>query len=89
MKRIQVQLTEEQERRLRKRASASGTSIARAIREAVDRYVSEDDREARIQRALAVMSRFRDRDEADDLGANHDRYLAEIYGEQIRRGRRR
>jgi hypothetical protein len=80
MKRIQVQLTEDQERRLRRRATTSGKSIAGAIREAVDRYVGEDDREARIQRALTAMNRFRSRDHATDVSVNHDKYLAEIYG---------
>jgi hypothetical protein len=89
MKRIQVQLTDAQERRLRKRASASGKSIAGTIRDAVDKYVDEDDREARIRRALGAMSGFRDRRGATDVGVNHDRYLTEVYEEQIRRGRRR
>jgi len=39
-----------------------------------------DDREARIQRALAAMSRFRSRDRATDVSEKHDHYLAEIYG---------
>ena len=39
-----------------------------------------DDREARIQRALAAMNRFRSRDRATDVSEKHDRYLAKIYG---------
>ena len=58
MKRIQVQLTEEQEKRLRRRANSSGRSLASVIRDAIDRYVLEDDREARIHRALAAMGRY-------------------------------
>jgi len=70
----------EQERRLRRKATASGDSIAGVVRHAVDRYVSDDDREARIQRALAAMNRFRSRDRATDVSEKHDHYLAEIYG---------
>jgi len=89
MRRIQVQLTEEQERRLRRKANSSGRSLARVIRDAVDRYVVEDDREARIQRALAAMGRYSDRAGATDMSVNHDRYLADAYEEQVKRRRRR
>ena len=85
MKRLQVQLTEAQERSLRRRASADGHSIARVVREAVDRYVVDDDREARIQRALAVMGRHRSTDHAKDVSQAHDRYLADIYHAKARR----
>lgn len=85
MKRIQVQITEEQEKALRRKARASGRSIAGIIRDAVDRYVARDERECRIQRALAAMARFRDSGGATDVSVNHDRYLAEIYKAQLRR----
>jgi predicted DNA-binding protein len=79
MKRIQVQLTEAQERAVRRRASNAGHSVARVIREAVERYVADDERESRIQRAVAVMARFKPADGATDVSAEHDRYLAGIY----------
>jgi len=89
MKRIQVQLTEEQEKRLRRRANSSGRSLASVIRDAIDRYVLEDDREARIHRALAAMGRYSDPAGGTDSGTNHDRYLADAYEQQAnRRGRR-
>jgi hypothetical protein len=90
MKRIQIQLTERQEKALRHRASVSDRSLSAVIRDAVDRYVAEDDREGRINRAIAAMRRgFRDRDGARDVAENHDLYLADALEEQIRRGRRR
>ena len=90
MERIQIQVTEKQKTALRRKATASGKSIAGVIRDAVDRYVAEDDREARIERVLTAMRRgFRDREGATDLGVNHDRYLVDVFEEQLRHGRRR
>ena len=63
MERIQIQVTEKQKPALRRKATASGKSIAGVIRDAVDRYVAEDDREARIERVLTALRRgFRDRE---------------------------
>ncbi len=86
MKRIQIQLTEAQERAVRRRASTSGHSVASVIREAVERYVADDDRESRIRRAVAAMGRFKPAGGATDVSEEHDRYLADIYAAKKRRG---
>jgi hypothetical protein len=41
-----------------------------------------------IRRALAVMGKYRDRDDASDVAANHDRYLTKVNGERLKRDRR-
>ena len=84
-----MQVTEKQKIALRRKAAASGKSIAGVIRDAVNRYVVEDDRESRIERVVTAMRRgFRDREGATDVGVNHDRYLVDALEEQLRRGRR-
>ena len=80
MIRTQVQLTEEQARRLKELASSRGVSMAALIRAAVDQYVSTgSDLEARWERALSVLGRYRDKEGATDVAVEHDRYLDEAF----------
>lgn len=77
MIRTQIQLTEEQARRLKKIAAARGVSVSALIREAVEKAVAVDDGPARRQRALAAVGRFRSG--RRDVSAEHDRYLADDF----------
>jgi hypothetical protein len=74
MKRAQVQLTEEQLRRLRAGAAERGVSVAELVREAVDRHLSiASSAEARRARAVASIGGFRSGRE--DVSERHDEYL--------------
>jgi predicted DNA-binding protein len=77
MIRTQIQLTEEQARRLKAIAAARGVSVSALIREAVEKAVAVDDGPARRQRALAAVGRFRSG--RSDVSAEHDRYLADDF----------
>jgi len=80
MRRMQIQLTDDQLTRLRDLAAAQGRSMADVIRESVDRYVRSErpiDREELKQRALAAIGKFRS--DKRDVSENHDRYLAQAY----------
>ena len=77
MKRVQIQLTEEQDARLKRRARASGRSVSALIREAVDRLSGEGDRDDRVRRVMRLAGKYRSG--VSDLAENHDRYLAEAY----------
>jgi hypothetical protein len=82
MVRTQIQLTEEQARRLKAMAAEQGVSMAELIRHGVDMVFNENgaDRRAEIRRrALAVAGRFRS--EETDISREHDRYLAEAFGQ--------
>jgi Arc/MetJ-type ribon-helix-helix transcriptional regulator len=82
MIRTQIQLTEEQATKLRRIATDRGVSMAEVIREAVERIPASNDRGERLARALDAGRRgFRDRDEATDVSARHDDYLADAYAE--------
>jgi Arc/MetJ-type ribon-helix-helix transcriptional regulator len=75
MVRTQIQLTEEQARRLKRRAAQRGVSMATVIRQAVDRVLADDDRESKRQRALSAAGKFRSG--RSDIAERHDDYLAE------------
>ncbi|MCG6928598.1 MAG: ribbon-helix-helix protein, CopG family [Acidobacteria bacterium] len=81
MIRTQIQLTEEQARRLRARAREEGVSLAETIRRYVDRGLEGEkaDRADLYARAARAIGRFVDRRGAKDLAARHDRYLDEAF----------
>ncbi len=82
MIRTQIQLTEEQARRLKALAAERGTSVAELVRQGVDdllRRAAGPDMEEIRRRAIAVAGRFRSG--CSDISTNHDEYLAEAYQE--------
>ena len=79
MIRTQIQLTEEQARKLRHIASRENVSMAELIRRSIDRMLRsqpESDREERWTRALSVAGKFRSG--RRDVARKHDRHLAEV-----------
>jgi predicted DNA-binding protein len=77
MVRTQVQLTEEQARRLRRVAADRGVSMAAVIREAIDRGLEIDADASRRARAISAIGGFRSGQ--SDIAEDHDRYLAEDF----------
>lgn len=81
MVRTQIQLMEEQARRLKELASEQGVSLAAVVREAVDRYLRDSSElETRWERALAVGG-YHDKDGATDVAVEHDRYLDQAFAD--------
>lgn len=83
MVRMQIQFTEEQAQALKRVAAEREISIAALAREAVDRLLIESGvtstDEGRAA-ALAIMGKFRS--DRTDVARNHDRYLADAYGQR-------
>jgi predicted DNA-binding ribbon-helix-helix protein len=80
MIRTQIQLKEEQARRLKKIAAQRKVSMAELIRQGVDGILAEEaeaNREERKERALAAAGRFASG--LRDVSAEHDRHLAEAF----------
>lgn len=78
MIRRQVQLTDDQDARLRKLAAERKVSQSDLVRQAVDlllRQADADSAEARRRRALDVVGRFSSG--RSDVSIRHDDYLAE------------
>jgi predicted transcriptional regulator len=82
MVRTQVQLSEDQARRVRQLAAAQQVSMAEIIRRSVELYVGQDgdtDMAERRRRALAVIGKYAS--DVPDLGRDHDKYLAEAFSQ--------
>ena len=77
MIRTQIQLTKEQARALRQRASDEGRSMANLVRDGIDRLLGdqgEQNKEDVKRRSIDALGRFRSG--MTDLGSAHDRYLS-------------
>jgi hypothetical protein len=83
MVRTQIQLPEEQYRRLRRWARRLGISLSEAVRRCVADRLSADEaapsREDLIRSALAVCGKYADPEGASRIAQEHDRHLADAY----------
>lgn len=81
MIRTQIQLTEQQVRRLKDRAHSEGVSMAEVIRRCVDRTLEQEQvsRNELYRRAATLIGAFHDCESATDVSVNHDKYLDEAY----------
>jgi predicted DNA-binding protein len=79
--RTQIQLEEEQARRLKLLAQQLGVSMAEVIRRYVDRGLQEEtpSRAELYARAASVIGRFPDLEGRTDLASEHDRYLEDAF----------
>jgi hypothetical protein len=79
--RTQIQLTEEQARRLRRVAREQGVSVAEVVRRCVESTLTESGttRSARYARAAKLIGTFRDPEGARDLAVRHDQHLNEAF----------
>jgi predicted metal-binding transcription factor (methanogenesis marker protein 9) len=80
MKRIMVQVTEEQYRTLKEMSAEYKVSISELVRDGVDavaRHASQISHEERKRRIMALSGKYRDVQGAADVSQNHDRYLNE------------
>lgn len=81
--RSQIQLTEEQHRRLKRWARKLGISMAEAVRRCVaDRLEAEEmapTRAALVREALAVAGTYLDPTGVSDVARRHDELLADAY----------
>lgn len=80
MVRTQIQLTEDQYKKLKRQADIEGVSMSELIRRGVDRLLStpagRSDEEMRSQ-ALEIMGRFKSGKK--DIARRHDDYLGDSY----------
>ena len=81
MVRTQIQLTEEQSRRLKASAARQGISVSELIRRGVDAALGQESAlsgEQLASRAIQAAGRFRS--SRSDVSRRHDDYLGEAYG---------
>ena len=81
MVRTQIQLTDEQARKLRRRAKQEGISMSAMIRRCLDERLESvaSDRSQAYRHASELVGQFPDHARAKDVAASHDRYLDETY----------
>lgn len=81
MVRTQIQLREEQARKLRALAREQGVSLAEVIRRCLDDSLADSagDRSQLYARASRLIGGFKDVRGKSDLAMEHDRYLEQIY----------
>ncbi len=80
MVRTQIQLTEEQAKKIQKIAASRGVSMAEVIRNAVEGVIRSgagSGSEERRERALKIVGKFRSGKR--DISRKHDTYLAEAW----------
>lgn len=75
MRRVQVQLTDDQLSALRKHADAGGQAVASLVRHAVDEWIAHEERIEMVDRALSAIGGFHSG--LGDLAERHDHYLEE------------
>ncbi len=83
MVRTQIQLTQDQHRRVKRWARQLGISFSEAVRrcvaERLDREKSAPSYEARVRAALAVCGKYSDPQGPSRVAQDHDRHLDEAY----------
>ena len=80
MVRTQIQLTEEQAKKIKKIAASRGVPMAEVIRDAVEGAIRSGAgtvSEERRKRALEIVGKFRSRKR--DVSRKHDAYLTEAW----------
>ena len=85
MQRVQVQLSDEHAAHLARRAAAKGTTIAGAIRDAIEAQLATDERQHRIDVALAALKKPGFRSVLADPSETHDESIARAIEERIGR----
>ncbi len=80
MKRIQIQLPDEDARALKELAERRGVSMAEIIREGVANILRESDGAGKRRRALALVGRFSSGE--TDISERHDDYLSDDFGQR-------
>ena len=78
MIRTQIQLPDDQVRRLRRIAKAQGISISQVVRRCIERALDAEPRAGRWQRALDAAGAFQDAGTTDS-SSRHDELLADAY----------
>jgi len=79
MVRTQIQLSEEQKRKLKKIAAERGVSVAELIRRGVDMILEADGRPEQGEMLRRAAGRFRS--SKTDIATAHDRYLDRAFSQ--------
>lgn len=85
MRRVQIQVPEEQFDRLKARAAAAGESISAAIRRGLNDQDAAEDQARIVERARAALRNANFSSGLADVSENHDEYIVQAIEERIGR----
>ncbi len=88
MRRVQLQVTDEQAIDLDRRSAATGKTVATVILDLIDAQRAADERQRRIDIALAALEKPAFHSGLTDISENHDEYIGQILDEEVERWRR-
>lgn len=88
MRRVQVELNDELATYLDQRSAATGKTVATAIVDIVADQRATDERQRRIDVALAALEKPPFHSGVANLGENHDEYIGQVLDEEVERWRR-
>lgn len=88
MRRVQVELNKEQAEHLDRRSAATGKTVATIILDLVDAQRVDDEKQRRIDIALAALEKPAFHSGRTDIAENHDEYIGQILDEEVERWRR-
>lgn len=89
MRRVQLDLDDDLATYLEQRSAATGAGVATAILDMVAAQRAADERQHRIDVALAALEKPPFRSGLGDVAENHDEYIRQILDEEVERWRRR
>jgi hypothetical protein len=85
MQRVQLKLSDAHAAHLARRAAATGTTVTAAIRDAIEAQLAGDEKQRRIDVALAALEKPAFHGDVTDLAENHDEYFVQAIEERIGR----
>jgi hypothetical protein len=83
MIRTQIQLTEDQWKKLKELSAMRRTPVAELVRASIDQYIGSSEiitMDERRRRAIAVIGRYHSGETGGNISEEHDKYLDEAYG---------
>jgi hypothetical protein len=82
MYRTQIQIREDQPKKLKEMAAEYNVSVAELVRQSIDLLIDQKGNdltiEERWQQTFSIKGKYAS--DVTDLSTNHDKYLAEAYG---------
>jgi len=88
MRRVQLEVTDEQAEHLDQRSAASGKSVAAVVLDLIDAQRAADEKQRRVDIALAALKKPAFHSGLTDFAENHDEYIGQLLDEEVERWRR-
>ena len=85
MRRVQLQVTDEQATHLDRRSEATGKTVASVVLDLIDAQRAADEQQRRIDIALAALEKPAFHSGLTDFSENHDEYFVQAIEERIGR----